>query len=425
MKKIICFILIVLFMLTALLACTSGEGESAPGTSSPGGGVSSLPEVTDDPSDGASDTGPDSSSGITPDISTGDTSDISADDMSDTDASGTSSDVTDTSDISADDMSDTDASGTSSDVTDTSEPPDTDEGYEVNGLLISGTMGMEMFYGSTSCAESYSAVLGKFRSRLSDDIRIYSLVVPHASSYYAPSNYSYLLDYGKRAFDTLTANLPDGVIYVDVYNTLKEHLDEPIYPRTEHHWNALGAFYAAREMCSLAGISLPGLEQFEKQTQSGFVGSLYTFCKADVLKNNPEDFVFYVPTNTYTAKFYNKGNYDLSSPNMTRSSCLFDLSGSTSGKYATFLAADDYFVHIETGNSSGRNLVIFKDSYGNALAPFYAASGFDNIYFCDIRTFALNGPEFAESVGATDVMFAVSGFTACGPVYSYIEGLLS
>ena len=32
---------------------------------------------------------------------------------------------------------------------------------------------------------------------------------------------------------------------------------------------------------------------------------------------------------------------------------------------------------------------------------------------------------FAESVGATDVMFAVSGFTACGPVYSYIEGLLS
>ena len=402
MKKIICFILVVLFMLTALLACTTGESESAPGASSPDGGVSSLPEVTDDPSHGASDSGPDSSSGITPDISTGDTSDISADDMSDADESGTSSDVTDT-----------------------SEPPDTDKGYEVNGLLISGTMGMEMFYGSTSCAESYSAVLGKFRSRLSDDIRIYSLVVPHASSYYAPSNYSYLLDYGKRAFDTLTANLPDGVIYVDVYNTLKEHLDEPIYPRTEHHWNALGAFYAAREMCSLAGISLPGLEQFEKQTQSGFVGSLYTLYKADVLKNNPENFVFYVPTNTYTAKFYNKGNYDLSSPNMTRSSCLFDLSGSTSGKYATFLAADDYFVHIETGNSSGRNLVIFKDSYGNALAPFYAASGFDNIYFCDIRTFALNGPEFAESVGATDVMFAVSGFTACGPVYSYIEGLLS
>lgn len=149
-------------MLTALLACTAGEEESAPGASSSGGGVSSLPEVTDDPSHDASDSGPDSSSGITPDISTGDTSDISADDMSDADESGTSSDVTDT-----------------------SEPPDTNEGYEVNGILISGTMGMEMFYGSTSCAESYSAVLGKFRSRLSDDIRIYSLVVPHASSYYA------------------------------------------------------------------------------------------------------------------------------------------------------------------------------------------------------------------------------------------------
>ena len=109
---------------------------------------------------------------------------------------------------------------------------------------------------------------------------------------------------------------------------------------------------------------------------------------------------------------------------MTRSSCLFDLSGSTSGKYATFLGADDYFVHIQTELNTGRNLVIFKDSYGNALAPF-VATAFDNIYIADIRFYDKNGLDLVRDVGATDVVFAVSGYTACGSVYTHIERLLN
>ncbi|MFR5864222.1 MAG: DHHW family protein [Acutalibacteraceae bacterium] len=308
-----------------------------------------------------------------------------------------------------------------------SQPPvvPSDKGYEVNGVLISGTRGMEMFYGNTKTAAAFAQLLGKWRDALDDDVRLYSLVVPHASSYYAPSNYSYLLDYAERSFDVIADNMPAGVEYVDVYNLFKSHLDEPIYPRTEHHWNALAAYYAVGELCRLAGVSYPELSAFREEVQSGFVGSLYTFSKkqATVLKDNPEDFVFYVPQNTYTAKFYNRGNYDLSAPNMTRSSCLFDLSGSTSGKYATFLGADDYFVHIQTELNTGRNLVIFKDSYGNALAPF-VATAFDNIYLADIRSYDKNGLDLVRDVGATDVVFAVSGYTACGSVYTHIERLL-
>lgn len=67
-----------------------------------------------------------------------------------------------------------------------------------------------MFYGSTSSAAAYAQLLGKWREALDDDIRLYSLVVPHASSYYAPSNYSYLLTYGQRAFDAIYDNLIGG-----------------------------------------------------------------------------------------------------------------------------------------------------------------------------------------------------------------------
>ena len=392
MKKIIALLLTFLITLTTLLAC--GLDDDVSESSDMSSAASSRPTASDGPA-----SLPNASS------ETDNTNASSAENSND---SAESTDV---------------SSETSSEA---SQPPlgTNDEGYEVNGVLISGTMGMEMFYGSTSSAAAYAQLLGKWREALDDDIRLYSLVVPHASSYYAPSNYSYLLTYGQRAFDAVYDNLPEGVENVDIYNLLKAHTDEPIYPRTEHHWNALAAYYATGELCRIAGVPYPDLSEFQKETQSGFVGSLYTFSKAEVLKNNPEDFVYYVPQNSYTAKFYNKGNYDLSSPDMTRSSCLFDLSGSTSGKYATFLGADDYFVHIETELDTGRNLVIFKDSYGNALAPF-VATAFDNIYIADIRSYERNGLELVQTVGATDVVFAVSGYTACGSVYKDIEKLLN
>lgn len=411
MKKVIALILTFLLTLTALLACGS-DGD--PSVSSDTSFSSTRPSVSDGPAS-LPNAGSETESSNLPPQESGAGTESEAETSSNT-SSETSADTS------------TESSGSDSSEAESSQPPvvPSDKGYEVNGVLISGTRGMEVFYGNTKTAAAFAQLLGKWRDALDDDVRLYSLVVPHASSYYAPSNYSYLLDYAERSFDVIADNMPAGVEYVDVYNLFKSHLDEPIYPRTEHHWNALAAYYAVGELCRLAGVSYPELSAFREEVQSGFVGSLYTFSKkqATVLKDNPEDFVFYVPQNTYTAKFYNRGNYDLSAPNMTRSSCLFDLSGSTSGKYATFLGADDYFVHIQTELNTGRNLVIFKDSYGNALAPF-VATAFDNIYIADIRFYDKNGLDLVRDVGATDVVFAVSGYTACGSVYTHIERLLN
>ena len=62
---------------------------------------------------------------------------------------------------------------------------------------------------------------------------------------------------------------------------------------------------------------------------------------------------------------------------------------------------------LDTDCTNGRTLVIFKDSFGNALVPFLTHS-FSKIYVCDFRYFDLNAIDFIENVGATDVLFAVS-----------------
>ena len=66
---------------------------------------------------------------------------------------------------------------------------------------------------------------------------------------------------------------------------------------------------------------------------------------------------------------------------------------------------------MDTGIESDRVLVIFKDSYGNALLPFLTES-FSTIYLCDFRYFDVNAQSFIQQAGATDVLFAMSA-VAC------------
>lgn len=293
-----------------------------------------------------------------------------------------------------------------------------DSVFVSNGILISGTMGMEQYFGSTDAGTKCSQMISAFKNDLGDDVQVYTVIAPHASCYYAPEGYSYLTERGKVNFDNLKAQSASNVNYIDVYNTLMSHVDEPIYHRTEFHWAALAGYYAAEAFAAVADVDFADISTYKKIVKPGFVGSAYTFSKADVIKNNPEDFVIYMPQFTYKAYYYNQGNYDLSNPNFEKDSIVFD----TKSYAGAFLCGDSYTIKVVTGNTTGRKLVIFKDSYGNAFAPFTIGS-FDEVYIVDIRYYSQNGVKLCKEVGATDVAFALSGFTATGVVYKNIEKL--
>lgn len=287
-----------------------------------------------------------------------------------------------------------------------------------NGILISGTMGMEQYFGSTEAGTKCSQMISAFKNDLGDAVQVYTVIAPHASCYYAPEGYSYLTERGRVNFDNLKAQSASNVNYIDVYNALLPHVDEPIYHRTEFHWAALAGYYAAEAFATVANVNFADLSTYKKIVKPGFVGSAYTFSKADVIKNNPEDFVIYMPQFAYKAYYYNQGNYDFEKPNFEKDSVVFD----TKSYAGAFLCGDSYTIKVVTGNTTGRKLVIFKDSYGNAFAPFTIGS-FDEVYIVDIRYYSKNGVKLCQEVGATDVVFALSGFTATGVVYKNIEKL--
>ena len=58
----------------------------------------------------------------------------------------------------------------------------------------------------------------------------------------------------ERQLEEIGAYLGDAVRQIPVYEALREHRDEYLYYRTDHHWTTLGAWYAYQEAAGAMGL---------------------------------------------------------------------------------------------------------------------------------------------------------------------------
>ncbi len=303
-------------------------------------------------------------------------------------------------------------------VTTTTEPEEYEPPVEVGDSIIIHKKRAISFYGGLdSIAESYANTLNDFKTEL-PNVNVYSLIAPTSVSFYLPDEYKDYtanekekIEYANRFFK--------GVKPVDVYSALEQHKDENIYARTDHHWLPLGAYYAAEEFAKTAGVPFTDISNMDSETKDDYVGTMYTFTESTILSENPEEFTYYKPKNNYKTEYYTSSfdfNYE--------GDLLVDISDfDPVGYYLVFMMGDDKIVHVSTDVNNDRTLVIFKDSYGNAMVPCLVGS-FSDIYVCDIRYFNLNAAQFCRDVGATDLLFAMNTFSATGANEDCIEQIL-
>lgn len=277
-------------------------------------------------------------------------------------------------------------------------------------------MGLMPCWGTYSLCESWAESVNELKRRL-PEANVYHMIVPTASEFYVPEGRDGFTASQKNKIDH-AASFLENVTNIDAYAALEAHLEEEIYARTDHHWLPLGGYYAAESFAKAAGLDFPALSRYERVERGGYVGSMYGYAKDEHLKNDPEIFTLYLPPNNDALK---TTYYDKDFQNGYESALM--LSPDASGYYCSFLGSDDRIARIETDVKNGKRLVIFKESYGNALVPFLTSS-FEEIYVCDIRYFSPNAAEFCESVGATDVLTAVCTFTAAGTNGNYLKKIL-
>ena len=254
---------------------------------------------------------------------------------------------------------------------------------------------------------TYASALNRFHEELGEDVKIYTMIAPTAGEYYLPSNFAEYNAIQKKSVDSISAQLDEDIVTVDAISALAEHTDEDIYLRTDHHWQPLGAYYAAEAFAKAADVPFADISTYEKVVKDGYVGTMYSFTESVNILNDPEQFVYYKPANKYSTYYYDTAyNFDYEFP------LFIDMPVGSS--YSTFMGGDMKIVRIETDVKNERKLLIFKDSYGNAEIPFYTGS-FEEIYVCDMRYFDLNAVEFIKENGITDLLFTMCTFSATGP----------
>ncbi len=349
--------------------------------------------------------------------------------VSESDSSSDMSEISkapETSDTSQPDDSSADTSSTppnESSETSISEISQAEKPVEVvNDVLIIGTRAMEIYYGSEENAKAFAAILNKFAAKIDEDVNVYSMVVPKACAFYISESKKYSKYAGRslRDINTLSGALSSAVTDVPIYSILESHKDEEIYYRTDHHWTGLGAYYAAEKFAQTAGVDFTPLSSYTKKVRTGYVGTMYKYTNySATLLNNPEDFVTYAPTSSYVATFYDQKLQN----GRTHDLFWYVDDDHRSSWYSTYLAGDAYSVVIKSGTcTNGRKLLIVKDSYGNALVPYFVDS-FEEIYVVDARVFSLSLTSLVSEKDITDVLFAECAYSAVGAYRKNVEAL--
>lgn len=194
--------------------------------------------------------------------------------------------------------------------------------------------------------------------------------------------------------------MSDNVLKVDTYAALVAHNDEYIYFRTDHHWTALGAYYAYEAICEAAGFDVVPLEEFQEWDQGEFEGSLY-WKAPNRRKLRLDNVMAYIPPGDIETLVTNGASGGHEAP------LLADMTKrETNTKYLTFLGTD-YALTTVTNNSipDAPVCIVVKDSFGNALVPFLSQC-YHKVYAIDYRKYQGSTLRFLiENYDVDDVIF--------------------
>lgn len=265
--------------------------------------------------------------------------------------------------------------------------------------LIYKEQAYTLFKYSNAAAELYAETLNRFRSEVESTARVYSMLVPTSSEFIDHGQYSRLSDSQKEAFGHINELLSSGIQQIDAYRALDEHKEEDIYFRTDHHWTALGAYYAYSEFMKTIGEEAVPLSTFAQGEIDGFLGSSYKATLNYKLKSRPDVITYYQPADTYSYTRYYTNGKEVAGKVVDPAYAKEDI-----GLYSVFLGGDFPWGEIQTGQDNGKSIVVIKDSYANALIP-YLIPHFQSIYYIDPRFYTGSLTAFVEEHHITDVLF--------------------
>lgn len=278
------------------------------------------------------------------------------------------------------------------------------------GDAVYAVPGFSQYY-----CERYVGSLNRAAERLDGKANIYNITVP--------SNISYMLSRSDREFMGLVLE-EDGLAYmhsmmderihcISVFDVLVSHNSEYICFRTDHHWTALGAYYAYVEWCESAGVEPVQLEKYETVEFTGYLGTTYYKAqKSSIVADNPDSVVCYIPPGDVILYLSDNSSDGLG----WEQDIITNRTTSSAGaKYLAFLAGDHAKgTFINNDITDGSACLVVKNSQGNPFV-YYLTQHYQYVYVIDPRYyFGRDIVSFVDEFEVDDVIFCTSAGFAWG-----------
>ncbi len=225
--------------------------------------------------------------------------------------------------------------------------------------------------------------------------RVTFMVVPNAVDILRDKLPPYAAPYDEEDYlDQIAAELPEG-IWFDAGAILREHADEELYYRTDHHWKTLAAFYVYQAWAKRQGYAVPSEDDFQIDTVTEeFEGTVQSKLG---IKARADSIELYLPKDDpfYTVE---KDGSELSYR-------VYDYTAlDTKSKYNVFFGGNYALAKIRTRAGTGRRILVVKDSYAHCFVPFLIPE-FDEIDMLDIRYYNQKLSDLIAEGGYTDLLF--------------------
>ncbi len=268
------------------------------------------------------------------------------------------------------------------------------------GLYVKNGAAYSVYYFSQLAADTYINALNKAAKVLEGTTKVYSILVPNNSGAMLSQDELDKLggsDQGKAI--KYYYNQYKNVTGIKTLETLREHNDEYLYFRTDHHWTQLGAYYVYRNFCEQKGITPNELSSFKTMTFNNFLGTFYSTLQNKDMASNPDTVTAYVPNDTNDMTFWDVDNSQVNWHVITDVSSWNQGSG-----YYCYIGGDKPLSIIKNPKKKdGSSCLLVKESYGNCFAPFLV-DHYETVYIIDFRYAKVNVVDYVKQNNIKDLI---------------------
>lgn len=274
------------------------------------------------------------------------------------------------------------------------------------GIFVYNNVAYELFYGGESAAKDYAETISFVKKQLGDKFTLYNVVVPTHVGVDLPDKFKDLCNPQDTYLDTIVKSYSSDVKGVNAFNKIVHHRDEYLYFNSDHHWTALGAYYAYRAFAKAAGVTPVELSSLKSDKIEGYTGSFAYFSGRDDLK---EDTVtYYYPSYNVDCEKYDENGEN------PQEHALLHTYAEGSNAYGVFLGGDEPILVTKNPQGNGKKIAVLKESYGNAFSPFIAYT-YSEAHLIDFRYAHIDLKSYLEKNGITDVIIINNSMASATP----------